>query len=196
MLLTTRLAASLKQKSDQPAAWEGPPDPGRSKAASKGFLKRAWTSLRSILRLVNRVGEECYRQCLTWYYLWQGNIVLYDRHFFFDYYAYDIAPILENRSLSRRMHGLFLQYILPKPDLVIYLDAPAAVLFARKGEGTIESLERRRQEYLQARRHVRHFEVIDATQPMEQVTREVTQVILAYSESRSKKQAERSKQTL
>ena len=42
-----------------------------------------------------------------------------------------------------------LNYIFPKPDLVICLDAPGEVLFSRKAEGTIELLEQRRQEYLQ-----------------------------------------------
>lgn len=195
MLPTTRLVAGIKRISGKKTEWEGPPALERPTSTSKGVLKRSFVGIRSGLRLVNRVGEECYRQCLTWFYLWQRMIVLYDRHFFFDYYAYDIAPTREPRSLSRRIHGFFLQNIFPKPNLVIYLDAPAEVLFARKGEGTIESLERRRQEYLQAGEKVRHFEVIDATQSMDQVTNEVAGLIRNYYESRMKKQIERSRPT-
>jgi hypothetical protein len=36
-----------------------------------------------------------------------------------------------------------LEHFYPKPNLVIYLDAPAEMLFARKKEGTIELLEQR-----------------------------------------------------
>lgn len=196
MLPTTRLAAAFKRIINKKSEWHGPPDPKRPQPKPKGFLKRILVSLRSGLRLLNRLGEECYRQCLTWFYLWQGNIVLYDRHFLFDYYAYDISPSQRDRPLSRRIHGLFLQHIYPKPDLVIYLDAPAEVLFARKGEGTIEDLERRRQEYLQAREMVRHFAIVDATQSMDQVTNEVTNLILSFHKSRGKQQVERFNQTL
>jgi hypothetical protein len=195
MLPTTRLVAALRRTSGKKEEWKGPPAPEQTKSAPKGFRKRVLGGLRASLRLVNRLGEEWYRQCLTWFYLWQGNIVLYDRHFFFDYYAYDIAPPQKNRPLSRRVHGFILQHIFPKPDLVIYLDAPAEVLFSRKGEGTIEDLERRRQEYLHAGEQVRHFVVVDATQSMEQVTNEVANLIWNFHEAQGKK-TKRFKQTL
>ena len=51
----------------------------------------------------------------------------------------------------RRIHGYNLRRLYPRPDLVILLDAPAEVFFARKGEGTLESIESRRQEYLAQR---------------------------------------------
>ncbi len=180
MLPTTRLAAAIKRGQGDARSWQGPPAPGQPKSAPKSILKRRVSEIRSMLRLANRLVEEFYRLSLTWFYMWQGNIVLYDRHFFFDYYAYDIAPGHPDRPLSRRIHGYFLQHIYPKPDLVIYLDAPAAVLFARKGEGTLEELERRRQEYLQMRSQVKHYAVVDATQPIAQVTREVETLIETF----------------
>jgi thymidylate kinase len=69
------------------------------------------------------------------------------------------------------------------------------VLFSRKGEGTIEDLERRRQEYLQAGEQVRHFVVVDATQSIEQVTNEVANLIRNFHEAQGKK-TKRFKQTL
>jgi len=196
MLPTTRLVAALRRTSGKKTEWKGPPVPEKTKSAPKSIRKRVLGGLRASFRLVNRLGEEWYRQCLTWFYLWQGNIVLYDRHFYFDYYAYDIAPQQENRPLSRRIHGFILQHIFPKPDLVIYLDAPAEVLFSRKGEGTIEDLERRRQEYLQAGQQVHHFEIVDATQSIDQVTNEVANLIWNFHEDREKKQTKKFKQTL
>ena len=184
MLPTTRLAAALKHAASGHREWEGTPDLSQPKAPPKGLIKRTKAGIRAGLRLANRLFEECYRQGLSWYYQARGNVVLYDRHFFFDYYPFDIAPAASDIPLSRRLHGLFLKYIYPKPDLVIYLDAPAEVLFARKGEGTIESLERRRKEYLQMGKQVKHFVVVDACQPVDQVTSEVNRKIYEFSAAR------------
>ena len=49
------------------------------------------------------------------------------------------------------------------------LDAPAAVLFARKAEGTLELLERRRQEYLDLCAELDNCVRIDASRPKEEV---------------------------
>jgi thymidylate kinase len=65
----------------------------------------------------------------------------------------------------------------PRPDFVICLDAPAEVLFARKGEGTLALLERRRQEYLHLRDVVKHFATVDATQSEDEVAREAADLI-------------------
>jgi thymidylate kinase len=112
----------------------------------------------------------------------RGSIVVFDRHFFADYYAYDVAP--RRRSASRRLHGFVLSRLYPKPDLVVYLDAPAEVLLERKGEGTLESLTRRRQEYLALARVLQRFAVVDAARPLDQVTRDVVELIRAFSEGR------------
>jgi thymidylate kinase len=64
--------------------------------------------------------------------------------------------------------------------LVIFLDAPPEVLFARKGEGTIEILEQRRQEYLQIENLVEHFVIVDATQPMGEVARQVCDLVMDF----------------
>ena len=78
---------------------------------------------------------------------------------------------------SRRLHGRFLRRCLREPDEVIVLDAPAEVLFARKGEGTLASLEQRRREYLGYGESLRRFDVVDATAPLDQVVQEVVALI-------------------
>jgi thymidylate kinase len=137
--------------------------------------------------MTNRIGEEWFRQGLAWYYQRRGNIVLFDRHFFSDYYAYDISNQHSDRRLSDRVHGFMLNRVYPKPDLVIYLDAPAEVLFARKGEGTIETLERRRREYMALRDVVKHFAMVDATQPEEVVACDVTNLIWEFYNAKTGK---------
>lgn len=176
MLLTTRLLRWLKRARGGKSDMGGPPDPNRIKPHPKG-VKRITSSVKSCLRLANRIAEEWFRQALAWYYQRRGYLVIFDRHFFSDYYAYDIAHSVGELSFDRRIHGFMLQCVYPQPDLVILLDAPAEVLFARKHEGTLELLERRRQEYLQLRQVAKHFSIVDASQSEDEVVRQVVQVI-------------------
>jgi thymidylate kinase len=104
-------------------------------------------------------------------------VILFDRHFFCDYYANDILGQRPGRPWTSRLHGAMLERLYPRPDMVILLDAPAQVLFDRKGEGTVESLERKRQEYLALAPHVRRFEVVDATRPVDAVVTDVVALI-------------------
>ncbi len=73
-----------------------------------------------------------------------------------------------------------LRHVFPKPGLMIYLDAPAEVLLARKGEGTAEVLEERRRAYLEMGQMVPHFAVIDATQPEDKVLADAQALILDF----------------
>jgi thymidylate kinase len=78
------------------------------------------------------------------------------------------------------VHGWLLAHAYPKPDLVVYLDAPAEVLLARKQEGTLESLEQRRQDYLRLAEVFEHFVVVDATRPPEVVASDVADAIMRH----------------
>jgi thymidylate kinase len=60
---------------------------------------------------------------------------------------------------------------------VIYLDAPAEVLFERKGEGTLERIERMQEGYWQFGAQLERFVCVDATQPQDDVLREVADII-------------------
>ncbi len=103
-------------------------------------------------------------------------MVLFDRHYFVDFHAYDVAG--EDRTWSQRVHGLVLERLYPRPDLVVYLDAPGEVLLARKGEGSVEVLEQRRSDYRAIAEHVRDFVEVDATQPLDEVTEQVAAAIV------------------
>jgi thymidylate kinase len=181
VLPTTAVIRAIKRACGVKPDVGGPPSLEMAKAKPQGFLRSA----KSLLSLANRLCEESYRQVLTWWYELRGHVVLYDRHYFIDYFAYDIAPCKWRRPLARRLHGFWLNRIFPKPDLIVYLDAPSEVLFARKGEGTIEALERRRNEYLELRDHLEHFAVIDVNRPLDVVTQEVTEVIVDFHRSRN-----------
>ncbi len=177
MLPTTRLFLELKRLRGKRPDMSGPPDPDREQPRPRWPFGRAAGMLKSWLRMANQLGEEWFRQIAIWFYLRRRQVVLLDRHYFLDYYAHDIAPTGHVPPLHRRIHGFFLNRFYPRPNLVILLDAPGALLFARKGEGTVALLERRRQEYRQLSGIVEHFHTVDASQTEDGVAREVAQLI-------------------
>lgn len=179
MLPTTRLLRTIRRTLGLRRNSGGPPDPSRRPRPTKNPVKRLLRTIKVYLRLGNCISEEWYRQFLAWNLKRRGSVVIFDRHYFSDYYAHDIAPT-GARPLSKRLHGWMLARLYPKPDLVICLDAPADVLFARKPEGTPALLERRRQEYLAVGHLTEPFIVVDATQSPDLVAQMVADEILAF----------------
>jgi len=167
LLPTTRLAHALKR-----SAASGN---GRRPHAPRDTRPPPLRAGRSALRLANRVAEEWYRQLIAMVHVRRGRIVVFDRHFTIDYHAADVEAA--GRPLHRRIHGFLLTRLYPLPDLVILLDAPPEVLFARKGEGTISSLSRRRGEYRRFGAGLERFAVVEATQPLEDVVARVAGII-------------------
>jgi thymidylate kinase len=180
-LPTTKLAHKIKRARGAAPDTAGPqapkPPPGPASP-----LKRLRRSTRSTLRLTNRLAEEWYRQLIAMRALRKGSIVVFDRHFVADYHAADMTG--EHRTLARRVHGWLLLKTYPHPDLIVFLDAPAEVLYARKGEGTIASLTRRREEYMALRNEVEDFVVVPATQPLPDVVEQVEGIIRDYGAAR------------
>jgi thymidylate kinase len=145
---------------------------------SRSIPGRAFKSLKNAVVFVNNTAEEWYRQLLTWYFIRSGHVVVFDRHFYADFYHYAVNG--RDRRWTSRLHGHMLEHFYPKPDLVIYLDAPAELLFARKGEATIALLEERRQNYLDLQDKVPNFAIVDATQAQDAVFADVQRLILSY----------------
>ena len=186
MLPTTRALRRLKRALGAPPDTRGPSDSRLRDSGVGSRTRRPLRALRLSLRLVNQLAEEWYRQMLAWAEMRRGRVVLCDRHYFADFYHYDVArDPSERRWLDRRIHGFVLSHLYPKPDLVVYLDAPAKVLFARKGEGTIELLERRRREYLELGELVERFAVVDATRPVDDVVRDVARLVTDLAATRT-----------
>lgn len=150
-------------------------------------LKKFVAGIRGMLRLINITTEEWFRQFVIWYYNLRGYYVILDRHFYFDYYAHDIANPDPNRPLHSRIHGFMLRKLYPRPDFVIFLDAPSEVLYARKPEGTLGSRESRRQEYVQLREIVKNSAVVDVSQPEEVVAREVCDLVMKFYYGKNEK---------
>ncbi len=158
----------------------GPRDPHEAIVHSEGSVKRIFLRVKRGLRLANTLAEETFRQLVVRWYLFRGNVVLLDRDFFVDFYAYDISGDARPRSLSQRIHGFYLNHLYRRPDLVICLDADGETMFARKGEGTVDLLNRRRQDYQNLRQAVKHFSVVNADRPLEVVTDDVKNRICGF----------------
>lgn len=137
-----------------------------------GLRRSAWVTAR----LVNRLADEWYRQSVSWWYQSRGFTVLYDRHFVFDFALEVSGDTVE--PLDRRLHRWCLSHLYPRPTLVIFLDAPGDLLFARKGELTPQELERRRQAFLEIGRRMPAFVRVDATRPISEVYSEIAGHIL------------------
>jgi thymidylate kinase len=165
-LPTTRLMGYLKPwLLKRPGPWSRSTNPAQSKGRPKP-TDELWFALR----LMNRLAEEWYRQLVSWWYQAQGYIVLYDRHFVFDF----TAPGIDlDQSLSSRLHRWCLSHLYPRPNLVIYLDAPASVLYTRKKELPPPELERRRQAFIKQGKQLSNFVQLDASEPLETVYAEV-----------------------
>lgn len=136
--------------------------------------------LRIAASFVNRLMEAWWRQFLSWRYQRGGHVVVYDRHFLFE-----SASAVNDRSLRRtgsvdRLEHWILGRSYPRPDLVIFLDAPLEVLQARKQEWTGKRLARWRAAIVDQGQRLGSFVSVDASRPVEQVLADVTRHILAF----------------
>jgi ADP-heptose:LPS heptosyltransferase/O-antigen/teichoic acid export membrane protein/GT2 family glycosyltransferase/thymidylate kinase len=85
-----------------------------------------------------------------------GRMVIFDR------YVYD-ALMSAHQPMGRlkRIYMWILGHSCPAPDLVLVLDAPGEVMFARKGEDSPEALEAQRQSLLALSGRIPHVQVVD-----------------------------------
>jgi thymidylate kinase len=184
MLPHTRLLVAVRRRlhSDDP---EAASDLETVRPPPATVPRRALASVRSGLRLANWLAEEAYRLWVARRHTRRGEVVIFDRHFFVDFFAADISADCASRPLTRRIHGFMLQHVFPKPDLVVCLDAPAEVLYARKPEGTLERVRRKREESLAALSALPQCLVVDATKSPDQVVSEVASAIRSMYELRT-----------
>jgi thymidylate kinase len=102
-----------------------------------------------------------------------STLVLFDRY----YYDLLVYP-------KRYRYGgpLWLAYfvgrLIPRPHLVILLDAPTEVIQARKQEVSPEETARQREAYLQLVERMPNGHVVDASKPLSDVATEVEGIVL------------------
>lgn len=118
-----------------------------------------------------RIARAWWRYSRGMFHRLRGRIVLFDR------YTYDaLAVSTDGLNPLVRGHLWLVGHACPPPDLTIVLDAPAEVLWRRKQEHGVDSLEKARQAFLRFA-HQRDAMIIDAAQPLEEVCRQVTRLI-------------------
>ena len=121
----------------------------------------------------------------NWWGSWWGALRQSRKNGFllFDRYHGDLLvdPKRYRYGASMRL-ARFTCYLLPQPDLVIYLDADSSVLLSRKNEVTEEALNHSRGKYLHmCQSGDSRFKIIDASQPINQVIEHVVTIVLAKS---------------
>lgn len=126
----------------------------------------------------NSLLEQWYRIAVGGYYRSRGKFVVYDR------YVYDSWINPPVTRLLKKIRRFLIERTCPTPDLVILLDAPGSVLFARKGEHTPEGLESKRQAYLALQKQLSNLLVVDATQDAQTVQAEVIHMLWQYYRTR------------
>lgn len=185
VLPSTKLILYIRRKLKREIDQGGPRSATQKPiSATKSPIKRIFKEVKSSLVLIDRILEEWYRQFVTWRFTRQDKIVIFDRHFYADYYEYAVKEDKLDTHWTSRVHGYMLENLYPKPNLVIYLDAPAEILFDRKGEGSVELLEQRRQSYLSLRGNVPCFKVVNTNQAVEAVFETVESIIQDYAQTR------------
>lgn len=109
----------------------------------------------------------------------RSTLVLHDRHFvdiFVDVKRYRYGgPLWLVRLIWR---------VIPKPDIIVILDAPPEVLQARKQEVSFDETARQRSLYLALARSLANGHVVDAAQSPEHVAGAVSDVVLRHLASR------------
>jgi len=179
MLPTTRLLLAVKRaRGGRPdlvaTTLKGDPASGR-----RGRVLRA---AKDAARLLAWMLEEWLRQVVATSYGVRGNIVVFDRHFFADYYHSSVVGGGGAGGMGR-VHGWLLEHAYPKPDLLICLDATAEVLYARKPEASVAWLDQRRRQYLALAEVVPIFVVVDAERPVHDVLLDVVSAISSHWEA-------------
>ncbi len=177
-LPTTRLARALKMRAYRKAVKAS--DEARHAELESHDPERG--TIWRLARFLNRLAEAWWRQLLSFSYRVRGNDVIYDRFFLFE------AARRENSQVSRKSRLDHLEYWIldrcyPRPDLVIFMDAPPEVLYSRKAEGTLEQLAERREVVLEEGKRMPNFVMIDVSRPLEEVIAEATELIIAFRQS-------------
>jgi thymidylate kinase len=110
----------------------------------------------------------------------KGYLVVFDRH--------SLLDLLVDPQRYRYGGPLWLVRLvvklLPKPDLVIVLDAPVEVLLSRKQDESTQEIARLREAYLGLAQELSNGYLVNASRPLERVVADVERIILDYTTTR------------
>ncbi len=105
----------------------------------------------------------------------RSGLVVFDR-----YYEDLLADPGRYRYGGPLWLGRALCRFIPRPDLVLVLDAGREIIQSRKQEVSLEELERQRQAYLRLPTETRPGCIINAAQPRPEIVAEAARIVVAY----------------
>jgi thymidylate kinase len=121
--------------------------------------------------LLTRLGSLMWRSTKAQWYVRRGHVVVFDR------YTFDAGLRPGSRGFRSRFSYFMIERSVEPPDLVIVLDAPGAVMFERKREHDVETLEQRRQWYADIAASLPNAVLLDSTQPPEAVLQQAVDAV-------------------
>jgi thymidylate kinase len=125
-----------------------------------------------MLHALNTVLEQGLRYRVAAYHRRRGRLVVFDR------YPDGVLALKQpGGALHKRVRRQLMRMLCPPPDMVVYLDAPAEVLYARKHEHSPGLLEQQRQRYLQLLQGVPQTVIVDVQREPDQIRREVSALV-------------------
>lgn len=174
-LPTTRVVHAIRRR--RGTARSGPVVEDVAPVPALRPARRALGAIRRTTATTNQVAEESYRQLVLWSHLRRGDVVVLDRDFAVDFAVSDGGPHADRPS--KRVHSWIRTHLYRRPDLLVMLDAPAEVVHARKGEGTVEWLDTRRTRYLDYLRTAPvATAIVDADRSVEEVLADVEALVV------------------
>ena len=149
-------------------------DGSRTTRTTAGRMRRR---ARDLVALPHELMEFGFRYLVGWWARRDGRIVIFDR------YIYD--PLIDARVDGRggweRFRGRVFATLFPAPDLIIVLEAPGSVLYARKGEHGEKRLDLVRRETARMASRARRAVFLDASEPIADVTARAVEEIRALT---------------
>lgn len=183
-LPTSHLALWLKKRVLRRRLERTGPGEHETDFSDWGHVSMSENPVIQFLRLLNRLFESTVRTGIAYLMAAKGRVIVADRHFVLDFGLDRLLGRVEG-NLSSRIYGWAVVSLFPRPNLVIYLEAPAETLYARKSEASPEYLENRQRKYREASSLFPAFEVVDATRPLPEVVADVVTLIDEFVRDRN-----------
>jgi len=159
-----------KRRESRPPTTNPHGRPPRGRLSSLLFLAYHWTEyFLGSLTQIHRVK-------------FRNGLVMIDRHYY-DFMVDAYRYRLKVPAWTVRLGG----YLLPKPDLVFLLDAPAEVLQSRKQEVPLAETERQRQAFLELVKKLPNGHGMDATQNPDKVASDIVAEVLKHLTERTRR---------
>ena len=127
--------------------------------------------LRREVGYLHRLLEQGCRSLVAWWWRNRGRLVVFDRH------PCEGPPVEPAAGVGQRLRRWLLRRVATRPDLVLVLDAPHAILHERKSEHGPDGLERQRARYGALLPALRRARVLDTSGTEHDVVRRATQMI-------------------